>query len=78
MTDPEATQQNPEPDPDSSTDEAAANIAEAGEEGVAADYETRLREFDDVDSVPIASVPVQSSELDQSDLTVQSPGGESG
>lgn len=103
MTESEATQQSPGPDPDSSADEvtvnvssageegeaagsdsdssadeAKANIAEAGEEGVAADYETRLAEFDDVDSVPVVSVPVQSSELAESDLKVQSPGDQSG
>lgn len=90
MTDSEATQQSPGTDLDSSADQTTANIEEpdssadaasieeAGEEGVAADYETRLREFDDVDSVPIVSVPVQSSELEQSDLEVQSPSSQSG
>lgn len=78
MTDPEATQQSPGPGKDSSAHEATANISEAGEEGVAADYETRLREFDDVESVPIDSVPVQSSELSGSDLKLQSPGGQGG
>ncbi|MGH3788503.1 MAG: hypothetical protein ACRDRG_18595 [Pseudonocardiaceae bacterium] len=90
MTDSEATQQSPGTDPDPSADQTTANIEdpdssadqaarieEAGEEGVAADYETRLREFDDVDSVPIVSVPVQSSELERSDLEVQSPSSQS-
>jgi hypothetical protein len=52
--------------------------AEAAQEGVTADYQERIREFDEVESVPVTSVPVPSSELDESDLKVQSPGGQSG
>ena len=52
--------------------------AEAAQEGVTADYQERIREFDEVESVPVTSVPVPSSELDESDLKVESPGGQSG
>jgi hypothetical protein len=61
---------------DQATTEQA--IVEAGEEGVAADYETRIREFDQVESTPVVSVPVQSSQLEKDDLEVQAPGGQSG
>lgn len=55
-----------------------AAIVEAGEEGVAADYETRIREFDEVESTPVVSAPAQSSQLEKDDLEVQTPGGQSG
>lgn len=54
-----------------------SGAAEPSEEGVTADYQTRLREFDEVESVPVVSVPVQSSELEDSDLRVQAPGSHS-
>ncbi|MFY9808297.1 MAG: hypothetical protein WCC38_09530 [Pseudonocardiaceae bacterium] len=38
------------------------------EEGVTAEYETRLREFDNVDSTPIVSMPVESRDLSEDDL----------
>ncbi|HEX2263432.1 MAG TPA: hypothetical protein VHH52_06650 [Pseudonocardiaceae bacterium] len=100
MTEPEATQQdtdlNPESAADETTDvttdvtdetsadetsdadETAGFDAEAAQEGVTADYQERIREFDEVESVPVTSVPVPSSELKDSDLEVQSPGGQSG
>ncbi len=93
MTDPQATQQdtelNPESPTDETTDETSADEvagvdetagfdAEAAQEGVTADYQERLREFDEVESVPVVTVPVPSSELDESDLKVQSPGSQSG
>lgn len=102
MTEPEATQQDTELNPESPADEApdvttdvatdetsaderaggddetAGFDAEAAQEGVTADYQERIREFDEVESVPVTSVPVPSSELDDSDLEVQAPGGQSG
>ncbi len=108
MTNPEATQQDTELNPEPSTEvkvnvseggQAASDVSEEGgqaapdvsaegdeaapdfgegEEGVAADYETRLREFDEVESTPVVSVPVQSSQLEKDDLEVQAPGGQSG
>ncbi|MGH3981221.1 MAG: hypothetical protein ACREX8_17635 [Gammaproteobacteria bacterium] len=97
MTEPEATQQDTDLNPESptdettdvTTDEASADDvpsvddtagfdAEAAQEGVTAEYQERLREFDEVESVPVDSVPVPSSELDESDLKLQSPGGQSG
>lgn len=98
MTEPEATQQDTELNPESPTDETtdvatdetsadeaagdsdetAGFDAEAAQEGVTADYQERLREFDEVESVPVTSVPVPSSELSESDLKVQSPGGQNG
>lgn len=87
MTNPEAIQQDTERDPESPTDETTTDIEEtgeeeaktgiekAGEEGVAADYQTRIREFDEVESsAPVVSVPVQSSQLEESDLKIQPPG----
>lgn len=76
MTNPEGTQQDAELDPESSTDEATADgNEEPWEKGAAADYQTRLQEFDQVESVPVVSLPVESSQLDESDLKVQPPGG---
>ena len=60
------------------SDETTGFDAEAAQEGVTAGYQERLREFDEVESVPVVSVPVPSSELNESDLKVQSPGGQSG
>lgn len=88
MTEPEATQQEADLNPESSTDEATADVNEessesgfdpeaATEEGVNADYQERLAEFDEVESTPVVSVPVPTSELDESDLKVQGPGGQS-
>jgi hypothetical protein len=84
MTEPEGTPQDTELDPKSSTDEPTADVNEAtGEEGTtadyqeeaeekaAADYQERMAEFDNVEtSVPVVSVPVESRELDKSDLEV--------
>ena len=84
MTEPEGTPQDTELDPKSSTDEPTADANEAtGEEGTtadykegaaekaAADYQERMAEFDKVEtSVPVVSVPVESRELDKSDLEV--------
>ena len=86
MTEPEATQQDTELTPEAATDETAAGgndeaagfDAEAAQEGVTAEYQERLREFDEVESVPVVSVPVPSSELKESDLKVEGPGGQSG
>lgn len=98
MTDPEATHQDTEPNPeapadetpDVTTDETSVDDvtgvdseepgfdAEAAQEGVTADYQERLREFDEVDTVPVTSVPVPSSELSEDDLKVQSPGSQGG
>jgi hypothetical protein len=52
------------PTPDVPADE---NL-DLGEEGVTADYETRMREFDNVESTPVVSLPVESHDLDESDL----------
>ena len=50
---------------------ATADYQAAGEEKAAADYQTRLEEFDNVEaSVPVVSLPVESRELDKSDLEV--------
>ncbi len=84
MTESEGTPQDAELDPESSTEEATVDVnQEAGEEGVAADYQeegeekatadyqTRLEEFDNVESsVPVVALPVESRDLDKSDLEV--------
>ena len=71
--------QDAELDSASSTDEATAEVnEEPWEEAATADYETRLREFDAVESTPVVSLPVQSSQLDESDLKMPSPGSRSG
>jgi hypothetical protein len=84
MTEPEGTPQDTELDPKSSTDEPTAEVDEAtgeeettadyqeeAEEKAAADYQERMEEFDSVEtSVPVVSVPVESRELDKSDLEV--------
>ncbi len=80
MTEPEGTPQDAELDSTSSTDEPTTDVDQAsekadyqeeGEEKAAADYQTRLEEFDNVEaSVPVASLPVESRELDKSDLEV--------
>lgn len=77
MTNPEDIQHDANVDPESSTDEATAdaNLEAAGEELAGADYQARLREFDKVESSPVVSLPVKSSQLDESDFKVQSPGG---
>ena len=52
-------------------EEATPNYQEEGEEKAAADYQTRLEEWDNVESsVPVVSLPVESGELDKSDLEV--------
>ncbi|MDQ4011294.1 MAG: hypothetical protein M3228_11525 [Actinomycetota bacterium] len=86
MTEPEATQQDTELNPEAATDETTADgddetagfDAEAAQEGVTAEYQERLQEFDQVESTPVVSVPVPSSELKESDLKVEGPGGQSG
>jgi hypothetical protein len=84
MSEPEGTPQDADLDPKSSTDEPTAEVNQAaGEEGAtadyqkegekkaAADYQTRLKEFDNVEaSVPVVSLPVESRELDKSDLEI--------
>jgi hypothetical protein len=50
-----------------------------GDALLTADYETRMREFDNVETAtPVVSLPVESSDLDDSDLKVTPPGGQSG
>lgn len=52
-------------------EETTPNYQEEGEEKAAADYQTRLEEWDNVESsVPVVSLPVESGELDKSDLEV--------
>jgi hypothetical protein len=65
-----------EPDVGSSTDETSGTVnEEPWEEAATADYQTRLDEFDNVESsTPVVSLPVTSSELAESDLKVQQPG----
>jgi hypothetical protein len=77
-TDEATTDVNETTDVDEESSDSGYDPEAATEEGVAADYQERLREFDAVDTVPVASVPVRSSELDESDLEVQPPGGQSG
>ncbi|HVE95802.1 MAG TPA: hypothetical protein VNA67_02280 [Pseudonocardiaceae bacterium] len=62
----------------SDAEETTGFDAEAAQEGVTADYQERIREFDEVESVPVTSMPVPTSELDESDLKVESPGGQGG
>lgn len=85
MTESEGTPQDADPAPKSPTDEpageqettadqatgeeGAADYQEEGEEKAAADYQTRLEEWDNVEaSVPVVSLPVESGKLDKSDL----------
>ena len=73
---PEATHQDAEASPESSTDEVNVQeaIQEAGEEAAAADYQTRMEQFDKVESTPVVSMPVESSQqLGEDDLKVSSP-----
>jgi hypothetical protein len=85
MTEPEDTAQDTELDPKPSIDEGTADVnqgtgeeedkapdyQEAAEELASADYQTRMKTFDEVDaSVPVVSLPVKSSDLDKSDLEV--------
>jgi hypothetical protein len=77
MTDPESTHQDAELDTESSTDEAPTKINEDQAEALlTADYETRLHEFDNVETTPVVSLPVTSSDLEESDLKVPPPGGQ--
>jgi hypothetical protein len=80
MTNSESTHQDADLDTESSTDEAPAEINEDKAEALlSADYETRMREFDNVETAtPVVSLPVESSDLDESDLKVPPPGGQSG
>jgi hypothetical protein len=80
MTNPESAHQDDDLDTESSTDEAPAEInKEQAEALLSADYETRMREFDNVETAtPVVSLPVESSDRDESDLTVPPPGGQSG
>ncbi|MGH3548557.1 MAG: hypothetical protein ACRDQU_10710 [Pseudonocardiaceae bacterium] len=69
MTDPQATQHDTELDRGTSTSDAPADVdRDLGEEGVTAGYQARLREFDNVDSTPVVSLPVESRDLSESDL----------
>ena len=81
MTEPEGTVEDAELQPESSTDEGAADDKGAGEEPAdyqkeaeetaTDDYQARMEKFDEVDaSVPVVSLPVKSSELDKNDLEV--------
>jgi hypothetical protein len=85
MTESEGTPQDTKLDPEPSTDEATADVnqggekeegsaadyQEAAEEGPTDDYQTRMEKFDEVDaSVPVVSMPVESSDLDKRDLEV--------
>ncbi len=68
MTDSQGIQHDTELDREAPTPDAPAD-RDLGEEGVTADYETRLREFDNVESpTPVVSLPVESHDLDESDL----------
>jgi hypothetical protein len=80
MTNPESTHQDADLDTESSTNEAPAEINEDQAEALlTADYETRMREFDNVETAtPVVSLPVESSDLDESDLKVTPPSGQSG
>ncbi|HEX4102005.1 MAG: hypothetical protein WA731_15490 [Pseudonocardiaceae bacterium] len=70
MTDPQDTQHDTDLDRESPTSDAPDDgDRDLGEEGATADYETRMREFDNVDSsTPVVSLPVESRDLDESDL----------
>lgn len=73
--------QDAEVDSASPTDEATAEINEVQwEEAATADYQARMRDFDEVESTPVVSLPVQKSQLDEdeSDLKMPSPGDRSG
>ena len=79
MTDPTDTPQGTELGSESSTDEETADInEEPWQEAATADYQTRLREFDSVESQPVVSLSEQSSQLSESDLEVQPPGDQGG
>lgn len=69
MSEPQDTQHDTELDTESPTPDASADDnRDLGEEGVTADYETRMREFDNVESTPVVSLPVESKDLDEGDL----------
>ncbi|HEY2762786.1 MAG TPA: hypothetical protein VGJ13_02015 [Pseudonocardiaceae bacterium] len=71
MTQPEGTGQDTELDSTSSIIEGSANTLEKPAEGAATgDYQARLREFDNVESAPVTSLPEESRNLDASDLEV--------
>ena len=80
MTDPADTPQDADPGSEPSPGEAAADVneEESWEEAASADYQERLQEFDNVESVPVVSLPGDPSQLSESDLTVQPPGDPSG
>ena len=67
---------NQEPqDTDSATDEATSGInEEEWKAAAAAGYQERLSDFDEVDSTPVVSLPVQKSEGDDTELKMPSPG----
>jgi hypothetical protein len=59
-------------------DEATATIDEGEwQEAADADYQERMRDFDEVDSTPVVSLPVQSSQGDDSELKMPSAGDQS-
>ncbi|MBV9011911.1 MAG: hypothetical protein JO115_05720 [Pseudonocardiales bacterium] len=79
MTSPESTHEDAELDTGSSTDEAPTEVNEDQAEALlTADYQTRLREFEKVETTPVVSLPVESSDLEESDLKMSPPGGQGG
>ena len=50
---------------------------ESWKDAASAGYQERVREFDNVESVPVESLPEDPSQLSESDLTVQPPGDQS-
>ena len=74
MTDPQDTQHDTDLDRESPTSDAPDDgDRDLGEEGATADYETRMREFDNVDSsTPVVSLPVESRDLDERPQAVTS------
>jgi hypothetical protein len=69
MTDAQNTQKDAELNREAPTpDTPADGNRDLGEEGATADYETRMREFDNVESTPVVSLPVETHDLDESDL----------
>lgn len=77
MTNPESTPQDAELDTGSSTEEASTEVNEEQAEALlTADYQTRLREFENVETTPVVSLPIKTSDLEESDLKVPPPGGQ--
>lgn len=73
MTEPENTAEDNQLDSESGTEEPTVDTGGApAEEAAAADYQERLREFDQVESEPIASASTESPPRG-SDLQVSMP-----